>query len=106
MGYPPLEDIVQVKYSISYYEGNKLRVLPKGESEAMWLGRPGIPKGLKAGLLKLKAGENGTWDCNPEGGFEREVELVDGGEKFKIPAKSKLHFDVDLEKVTLGAASN
>ncbi|KIO25634.1 hypothetical protein M407DRAFT_25011 [Tulasnella calospora MUT 4182] len=95
-----------MKYSISYFDGNKQRVLPKGTSETMWLGRPGIPKGLKAGLFHLKEGQSGTWTCNAEDGFERDIDLEDHGKKFKIPAKTQLDFEVDLESVIVGAASN
>ncbi|KAG8931294.1 hypothetical protein FRC01_001529 [Tulasnella sp. 417] len=106
-GHPPkLGDTIRLKYSISYSDGNHRHVLPKGKSESMWFGRSGMPEGFKAGLLRLKAGESGTWECVPEAGFEREVELEDNGKKFKIPAKTELHFDVDLEQVTVGAASN
>ncbi|KAG9044306.1 hypothetical protein FS837_008374 [Tulasnella sp. UAMH 9824] len=112
-----------MKYSISYFDGCKQWVLPKGKSEMMWLGRAGIPKGLKAGLLHLKEGQSGTWTCSaedvskdaqlglevlmtPSQGFERAREINDNGKKLKIPAKTQLHFEVDLERVIVGAASN
>ncbi|KIO25636.1 hypothetical protein M407DRAFT_25013 [Tulasnella calospora MUT 4182] len=71
--------------------------MPKGKSETMRLGHPGIPKGFKTGLFHLKEGQSEIWTCSAEdGSFARDIDLEDHGKKFKIPAKTQLNFKVDL----------